>query len=270
MPATSTRRRASASSREERGGRSEQVLPPLRVRYWRRMSRLRVYRVVVSWQKSSRHRPPRDAEPVTVRLVMPGSQVIPSEQAIDPTDPDAKVTFYATPLARGWLRAEHLQVLIDGRKVQEIALPSKVVGQKTTWILFFLTFLVPLLLANLRNVVETEPEPLKVPGQKEVVVVEQDLKPSDAMERQIKDEMPPMPTIVSERVPWAEHVNEVTTKLVAENYGRLIQLIRDYYIPVYAFYVLLFFTLISWFTHRNKRRRRTGQPIPLPRGADDY
>jgi hypothetical protein len=242
MPATSPRRRASASPSEERGGRSEQVLPPLRVRYWRRMSRQRVYRVSVSWQKSSRYRPPRDAEPVTVRLVMAGAQVVPSEQTLDPTDPDAKVTFYVTPLARGWLRAERIEVLVGGRKVQEIALPSKVVGQKTTWILFFLSFIIPWFMYQYL-----------------VVSPIQD----------VRENMPAVPAVVADNFPFVVDASDASQKLIAENYERLIVLTKAYQLPAYTLFVLLLLTIISWFTHRNKCKRRIGQPVPLPRGAED-
>ena len=40
--------------------------------------------------------------------------------------PDAEATFYVTPLARGWLRGERLEVLVNGRKVQELRLHGHV------------------------------------------------------------------------------------------------------------------------------------------------
>src|SRR5207253_2462625 len=98
------------------------------IRYYRRMSRQRVYNVTVGWPKpgAGRTKPPAGTPPVTVRLLMAGAQVVPSEHTLDPNRADAQATFYVTPLARGWLRNEKLEVLIQGRKVQEMRLPAKV------------------------------------------------------------------------------------------------------------------------------------------------
>lgn len=120
------------------GGRE---LPALRVRYWRRMKLQRVYSAEVSWSKSER--PPRGE--VTVRLIVPGAQVLPSEHTLDSAKADDKALFYVTPLAKGRLPEPRLEILTGERKVQEIPLPTKVVSQRLSWLLLALTFIVPYL-----------------------------------------------------------------------------------------------------------------------------
>src|SRR5688572_25987131 len=126
-----------------KGSRSEPTVPPLVVRYPRRLRPQKVYTVQVSWK--TREKPKvAGARPYTVRLVMAGAQVVPAEQWMDPNKPAARANFYVTSLARrGWLKGERLEVLADGEKVQEIGLPAKVTTQRTTWILLLLTFLIP-------------------------------------------------------------------------------------------------------------------------------
>src|SRR5688572_29933558 len=101
--------------------RSEPSLPSVEVSYYRRMKLQRVYPFVVRWRKGAA---PAPREKVTLRLLMAGAQVLPTEQTLDAGKPDAQETFYVTPLARGWLRAQRLEILHNGRKVQELPLAS--------------------------------------------------------------------------------------------------------------------------------------------------
>src|SRR5437763_1577694 len=112
--------------------RSGPGLSPVRVLYYRQMKLQRVYAVEVSWQKTDR---PARPEVLTVRLSAAGAQVVPAEQALDAAKPDAKAIFHVTPLARGWLPNQKLEVLDQaGRKVREIPLACKVVSQRITWV----------------------------------------------------------------------------------------------------------------------------------------
>ena len=61
-----------------------------------------------------------------------GAQIVPSEVALDPAKPDKAATFYLTPLALGWLPGVRVEVVHQGRKVQEIPLPCKTVRQRGT------------------------------------------------------------------------------------------------------------------------------------------
>ncbi len=137
MPEAS-RGRAPARDRGESSS-----LGPLQVRYYKRMRLQHVYSVVVGWAADRERRPPAGAPPVTVRLLMAGAQVVPTEHTLDPADEDAKATFYVTPLAKGFLRNEKLEILVGGRKVQELPLPCKVVSQKMTAVLLLLALLFP-------------------------------------------------------------------------------------------------------------------------------
>src|SRR5262245_57073851 len=83
-------------------------LPPVEVAYYRRMKLQRVYPFVVCWRRGAR---PTPGEKVTVRLLMAGAQVLPAEQALDAGNPNAQATFFVTPLARGWLRAQRLEIV---------------------------------------------------------------------------------------------------------------------------------------------------------------
>jgi hypothetical protein len=116
--------------------------PHLTVRYWKRMRIHKVYPVTVSSSGEG------DAEPVTVRLLMAGAQVVPAEQPMDVGAAGETVTFYVTPLAKGYLRGERLEVLQGGRKIQEIRMPSRVTSQWGTVIWLFWAFFIPWLLLH--------------------------------------------------------------------------------------------------------------------------
>jgi hypothetical protein len=109
------------------------------VRYYKKMKMQRVYPVVVTWGKRER----RSGSPVTLRLLMAGAQVVPAEQSLSTNDPDAEATFYVTPLAKGGLRNEKLEILVGDRKVQEVPLPARVVSQSFTKKLLWLAILLP-------------------------------------------------------------------------------------------------------------------------------
>jgi hypothetical protein len=122
--------------------REVEAAPHLTVRYWKRMRIKKVYPVVVRASGEG------DSEPLTLRLVMAGAQVVPAEHAFDPANPGESVTFYVTPIANGNLRGERLEVLKGGRKVQEIRLPSRVTSQAGTWVWIFLALFIPWLMLH--------------------------------------------------------------------------------------------------------------------------
>ena len=55
------------------------------------------------------------------------------------------MTFYVTPLAKGWLRGERAEVIQNGRKIGKMRTSAKVNTQRKT-LLLVLTFLLPWLL----------------------------------------------------------------------------------------------------------------------------
>src|SRR5947207_865510 len=84
---TTTTQRSVAPSKES--ARST-AAPQLQVRYYKKMRPNRVYPVVVGWKPTGAGRSSA-GNPVLLRLVMAGAQVVPAEQPLDPADPDAKV-----------------------------------------------------------------------------------------------------------------------------------------------------------------------------------
>jgi hypothetical protein len=240
------------SAAQEHAGPS---LPSLKVTYYRRMKRQRVYAVTAAWYNPDKRRPPPGTGPVVVRLLMAGAQVIPSEQPLDPAKPDAKAVFYVTPLARGWLRNECMEVLVGGRKVQEMPLRSKVTTQRMTWVLLLLTFLVPwffysyVLNSPLKNAYVG-----KTVGQ--------------ALAIDIAKVVPDTPGFIKNNVPIVhEGLVNFRDDIVASAYDLLWKLSQDHPMHLYTGIGLLLLTILSWLLHRDKRKRRYGKPVPLAAGG---
>lgn len=244
MAQAAARKKAAASPAAGRG-RGENLLPPLRVRYYKRMHRQRVYDVTVGWQKST-IRPPAGSEPVRLRLIMAGAQVVPSEQPLDPNHPDDSATFYVTPLAAGSLRAERIEVLIQGRKVQELPLPARVVSQRSTLVLLLLAFLIPWLLFTFIRPKESR-----------------QVEPLDARDFQV-------PAYITQYVPTLPSLFSEVSLYVAATWRALHLNMLEHPLEVYWCLGLLFLALLSWVSHSSRRKRRVGKPIPLPRAAAEY
>jgi len=293
-----------ASVREERSG---PTLPPLQVRYYRRMHRQRVYAVTVSWHNKDERRPPAGTGPVLLRLLMAGAQVVPSEQPLDPARRDARATFYVTPLARGWLRGERLEVLVDGRKVQEMPLMVNVSSQKMTWVLLALTILVPwCLLTYFKGplvepmVTATGQPPIGQMGQMPMGQMPKGKMPKgkmpkgpmqkaevpdgqmaagerekrrpprssgEVLEARIKENVPAVPEFINENVPAVRDSLLDARRFLADVYDTVLRESVNNHLAFYAGSCLLFLTIISWWVHKEKRKRRVGMPIPLPGGA---
>jgi hypothetical protein len=220
----------------------------------RRMKRQRVYTYEVRWQAGGRR--PAAANAVAVRLVVPGAQVVPPERPLDPARPDDRALFYVTPLADGWLRGERLEALVDGRKVQELPLPSRVVNQRVTWALLVLAVLVPWLW----NLYIKGPDQAYVPGTNVQKYLDTNLEPFADFGKE-------------HGVDLTDTLHEVT-RHVQDNLDGVHAMTWDYdrehvgSIALYIAGVLLVLTLVSSFLHREKRKRRVGNPIPLPEGDE--
>jgi hypothetical protein len=223
----------------------------------------RVYPVVVSWRGGA-----RAAAPVTVRLVMAGAQVVPAEQILEPGG-DGRVTFYVTPISRGWLRGERLEVLQDGRKVQEIRLPCKATTQRLTWLLLLLTiitawWIVPLL--------TDEAEELIKPSEQDIIQgnPKQYDKGAKALTRRVKSYLPRMLPAAEKYLP--EDVTRNLVKDIPEQVGSSIYVLYSYEtmdrmpIAEAILGVLILLTLLSWFMHLERRRRRVGRALPVGGG----
>jgi hypothetical protein len=227
--------------------RDEGKLPPLRVRYNRQMKPHRVYAVEVSWQKTGT--PPRARE-VSVRLLAPGAQVVPAEQALD----DGKAVFYVTPLARGWLPGPKLEVLVQGRVVQEISMPMKVVSQRAAWLLLLLTFLVPWFISEF---VKHSPMAETTTQANGRVVYR---KINREVWDQIADNVPSLPAVLKdtpvETGLWEGRI------FLANRYQDLVEVCQVEPVAFYAGTAFLTLALISAFLHKQKRRTITGPPVP--------
>jgi hypothetical protein len=258
-------------AREERTG---PALPALQVRYYRRMHRQRVYTVTVSWEESEQS-PPRGTPPVLLRLLIAGAQVVPSEQPLDPTKENARASFYVTPLAQGWLRGERLEVLADGRKVQEIPLSTHVTSQRMTWVLFALTILAPWFLlyyckyAPFTPTAEERVELIKIATKENLRGEARALlqTPGGILDKRIADNLPELPDKLNDDVPVVRDYLVKARGFVGDVYQGLCNMSRSHPLAFYAAAGLGFLTVISWWVHREKRRWRSGAPIPLPEGG---
>ena len=232
-------------------GRTEPALPPLRVRYYRQLKPQRVHTAEVYWQKSDK---PARGE-VTVRLLAAGAQVVPAEQTLDSSKPDVQAVFYVTPLAKGWLRNEKLEVLAHGRKIQEIPLASKVVSQRFTWFLLLCTLLVPWFITEFIKHSPMGQATRLADGRLVHRYAEKEVA------AYIKDNVPSLPKS------WkGGAVDEDLTEArswVAKRYQQFVQVAGIEPIAFYAACILLLFTVVSAFLHMPKRRRATGKPIPV-------
>src|SRR5271156_3355421 len=93
------------------------------VRYYRRMRVHQVHRVVVELRSTRGKTGPTGmtpADPVTVRLLIPGSFVTPSEQQVFARATGNKAVFTVTPLGTGRLRDGKAVISHQGNVLQEI------------------------------------------------------------------------------------------------------------------------------------------------------
>jgi hypothetical protein len=215
-------------------------LPALKVQYYRRMKKSRVYPVTIGW--SGLPNPTGSLKNVTVRLLGAGAQIVPSEQALDVTRPDLKAVFFVTPLAMGWLRAQRVEVLLQGRKVQEIPLASKVVCQCWSAFWFILAWLLPALLIWWRG---ADPQWL-----------------SDA----IRHNVPSLPAVIADNIPALNDFWNGLCTWKGELYAWFCRYNQQKMLAFPLGIGLLFVSLAFLIANRDRMASRTGQPIVLPPG----
>lgn len=230
------------------------TLSPLRITYYRRMHQQHVYPVTISW--NSKDRPPAGAKPVKLRLLLAGAQIVPTEQILDPGKTDAVANFYVTPLARGHLYGERLEVLIDDRKVQEVPLSCKVTSQRLTLFLLAMSFVVPWLMLHYGKYSYLTPA-----GKQELQSIRR--TPGALLESRLEQNLPPVPAFIEENAKQLAEVLEEVPEKVGSVY-ELLWMNRDEPIALYTGLGLLLLTVMCWFMRRPKRKRRIGPPIPLP------
>ncbi len=236
--------------------------PQVNVRYYSRMRPNRVYPVVVSWRNGG-----NAASPVTVRLVMAGAQVVPAEQTLE-AGAGARATFNVTPIARGWMRNERLEVLQDGRKVQEIRLPCKATTQRATWVLLLLTIIVawwvvPLLTQPIRELKTTQEEIFE--GEPRLYY-----EGTMAMEVRLQRFLPRTLPAVRHYLPEVADQLEEIPPYVASSAYVLNDYQRNHNYPIAEglLGVLILLTVWSWLAHLERRKRRIGRALPLSGAAD--
>ncbi len=221
-------------------------LPPLAIKYPRQMKLQRIYPVTVKWAEQEGFRT-GGIRQVTLRLLMAGGQVLPGEQTLD-AQADAQVTFYVTPLGVGWLREQRLEVLIRGRKVQEIPLSSKVTCHAWTKFFLLMVFVGPWLLglmyaagSGLISKVTTENIP--------------EIAALDKISMQEKWQAAKIWAGDTYGTLWAKlwSANEEDPNL----WG---------FVAVVAFLGL---ALLSAWWHRDVRRTKVSEKIPIPESDDD-
>jgi hypothetical protein len=239
--------------------KTERTLPPLVVRYPRRMRPQKPYVVQVSWQSREKSKL-GSSEPYSVRLIMAGAQVLPSERQMDPAKPTNRAVFYVTPLARrGWLKGERLEVLREGAKVQEIALPAKVATQRKTWLLLLLAVLIPWFLITHVQLSEDEYlDQYKGASKKPWRTVLQGLETNTPiMTEEVTQGVNEFCESINlpEAYLWVHRV--VTRDEVFTNDG-----IYAAHLPFWIGVAFLGLALLSWFTHREKFKYATGKPLP--------
>lgn len=250
-----------APAGERAPARPGNTLAPLRVSYYKRMHRQHVYTVTVGWSNKEAVRPPAGAKPVTLRLLMAGAQVVPSEQTLDPNKPDASVNFFVTPLARGHLRGERLEVLVGDRKVQEVPLPAKVVSQRFTLFLLALTFLVPWFLLHYCKysplVALSDPDAQK--DEKGMLM----RMPGELLNHRMEKNVPALPDFITDNLPAVKDGLVTARKSIGDVYAQLCTHSEDKPLAFYSACILLGLTFFSWLLLRAKRKKRLGKPIPI-------
>lgn len=241
--------------------RGESSLPPVQIMYYRRMKLQRVYPVVVQWGKGAA---PAAGQKIKLRLLMAGAQIVPAEQTLDAGKLDQAATFFVTPLARGWLRAQRLQIIHEGRKAQDVAMVSKAVTHRLTWCLLLLAVIAPFLMHNwIKNSSFLETSTFDVRGIKAIKANRSEDDVRRAVHFAIADNVPEMPEVIDEYLPSLNENLKDARRWVAHEYGHLVFVSADQPIAFYTALCFLGLALFSAVTHRDLRRRVISQPIQL-------
>lgn len=271
-------------TRESMRSEPQVTLPPIRVRYFKRMGFQRVYPVAVSWRRRDAAAVPAGTEPVTLRLSAGGANVVPAEHALDPTKPDAHATFYVTPLAKGWLRQARLEVSHGGKKIQELPLRSKSVTQRPTVVLLALTILLPALITYYLRYSPFQQVVRDVRNPANRLVKPTLLTTQETVARVLRENLPSLPrfkgdpAIVGlveqeEALDAPEFVRNGVEELrnvpdfIGELYVSLLVICQTYPVAFYAGAIFLLLTVWSLFANNPKRAKVVGEPILINRAA---
>jgi hypothetical protein len=197
---------------------------------------------------------------------MPGAQVVPVERVMDPAKPKDKAVFYVTPIAaRGQLRGERLEVLQQGQKVQEIALPAKISSIRCFWIFLLLAFLVPWYLINY-----VQDPTRKAVGFNEARWNIFKASVNDSVNKHLPGNIEHATDTVSAEVDRLAQVENGLRNVTIVAYdfvnqdnvlveGKFYKANLPFWLGV-TFFVL---ALLAWFFGREKRRSAVGKPVPI-------
>ena len=267
MPETASRGKPARSARDT--ARTEPGLGPVRVSYYRRMKPQRVYPWVVTWPRGQNDRKSAGQE-LTVRLLIAGAQVLPAEQSLKA---GGEATFFVTPIAKGWLKAQRLEVLMGGRKVQEIPLASHVVSQRRTWMLLFLAVFTPWFLwsyfhfspFHYHHVIKDGFAYTQQVTNKGIIQPKKSSLIGADMGQFVKDVAGP-PDFAKEYLSKdiIDLMEQDIPNYTGGFYGEVCQQIRDHKVGFYGGVLFFLLALFSAFFRRAKRKTVLGKPLPLP------
>jgi hypothetical protein len=196
---------------------------------------------------------------------------------MDPNQSRIAATFYVTPLAHGGLRNEKVEVLHQGKKIQEIRLPCNVTSQRGTLVWFLLAFLVPALLLHyfLFSPIGYK-APLEI-GATEKVQHRTGAAAKDEVKQPWEINISEADDKVSKRI-ITQHVKDFTPnwkdtlggwyesvqEFPGEAYVAALQRFRGH--PPVVLYIclgLLLVALLSFVMRLERRKRVLGRPLPL-------
>jgi hypothetical protein len=197
----------------------------------------KAYPLEVSW--SEMPRPIGTVKQVTVRLLAAGAQIVPAEHTLDASRPEVNATFFVTPLVMSWIRAQRLEVIVQGRKVQEIPLETKVVCHRWSWLFLGLAILLPWLLTALRD---GEPGSVK-----------------SAIQRNVPDLADAIRNVVPAGQTWWAAGRE----WIGDRCDDVQGFVRAHNVIFPTIVVCVLLALWSAFRHRDRRGKRWSNPIPV-------
>ncbi len=253
------------------------------VRYYRIMRRHRVYPLRVNLQKfnSGRGLAETTSQVVSLRALIPGAMVNPPELSLDTSKAGEVATFYVTPMAKGSLRRPHVQLVGDGRVIQQVAVPMKSVTQRLTWVLAALTILVPafLLYATKYNRL-TPPAPMEIKVPVDPNKPNGELRPFRPQRAGIAGGSGDGsggrggqggPNTGGEMIEaWVKENIPPTPKDILVYPGKAVGTVYDYacnmtnqFLSFYVGAFLLGATLVSWAFHVRRPARKYSQPVVL-------
>jgi len=219
------------------------------VRYYQRLKRGKAYNYVVTWDQEFAYKGP--AQSVVIRLLAGGAQVVPSEVQLDPNDAADKAYFHVTPLAKGYLAGQKIEVVVNGKKVQEIQIISKAVTRRMNWTFLLLTFLAPwFILAFVKT-----------------STMQRDVAKSVA--DTIARNVPATPDFIKDSIP-AMHDGLISFRGAVADAAESFHLLAwEHPLAFYVGVTFFLLFLISLWIRRDKRKLRVGKPLFLPRTDQD-